>query len=208
MELIIVILGISIAYQLNLVNEQRINNQLELNILRNLEKEVQINIAEFNSLKAYRKRITKSSRNLLRLLDQTNIRKDSAEKYIFSLVQTSTPDLQRQTTTSYLNSNYGSTNLDLKNELLSLQTFLQELMDLSESYKVMKKQDYMNYLKTEVDFFKRKIIRLEKIQSVEFKNIIWNMAADEFELNRLYEQATVQLSKVDSLMKAVISSYD
>lgn len=208
MELIIVILGISIAFQLNIVNERRINRKLEVNALKSLEKELQINIAEFESLERYRVRITKESRQLLTLLNNTRIEKDSAEKYIFKLVQTSTPDLQRQATISYLDSNYGDTNLELKNELLALQTYLQELLDISEGYKLRKQQDYMTYLRGAVDFLQRKVINIETVRSVEFKNIVWNQAADEIEINRLYSLATSQLNKVDSLSQKIISSYD
>ncbi|MBO3700139.1 hypothetical protein [Roseivirga sp. E12] len=208
MELVIVILGISIAYQLNIINENRINNKLELNILKNLDKEIQINIAEFKSLEAYRKRITKDSDHFLYLIKNNSVSLDTANKYVFRLVQTSTPDLQQQATTSYLSSNYGSSNIELKNELLALQTYFQELLDLSEGYKDRKQQDYMGHLRTSVDFLERKVIDLGSIRSIEFKNIVWNMATDEYELNRLYDQASAQLVKVDSLITNIISEHN
>lgn len=208
MELVIVILGISIAYQLNIINENRINNKLELNIVKNLDKEIQINIAEFKSLEAYRKRITEDSDQFLHLLRSTSISIDTANKYVFRLVQTSTPDLQQQATTSYLSSNHGNSNIELKNELLALQTYFQELLDLSEGYKDRKQQDYMGYLRTSVDFPEKKVINVKSIRSVEFKNIVWNLATDEYELNRLYSQASSQLEKVDSLITNIISAHN
>ena len=47
MELVIVILGITIAYQLNIVYEDRVNHKLELSALENLKKENEINLEEF-----------------------------------------------------------------------------------------------------------------------------------------------------------------
>lgn len=206
MELFIVILGISIAYQLNIFNERRINRNLELNVIKNLEKEIQINITEFQSLSAYRERITRDSDRFLTLLKKSNIPKDSAEKYVFKLIQTSTPDLQQQATSSYINSNYGSSNVELKNELLALETYFQELLDLSEGYKDRKHQDYVIFLRTSVDFLERKVLKMKTIESVEFKNIVWNLATDEYELNRLYGLASGQLNKVDSLITQIIAS--
>ena len=165
MELIIVILGISIAFQLNIINEQRINRKLEVNALKSLEKELQINIDEFQSLERYRTQITRESSQLLNLLDNSKINRDSAEKYVFRLIQTSTPDLQRQATASYLNSNYGDTNLGLKNELLALQTYFRELLELSKGYKMRKHQDYMIFLRDVVDFLQRKTINFIELRS-------------------------------------------
>lgn len=204
MELVIVILGISIAYQLNIINERRINNRLELNVIKSLDKEVQINIAEFESLKKYRARITKDAERLLRLLDKSPISIDSANAYVFRLVQTSTPDLQRQAANSYLSSNYGESNIALKNEFLTLETYLQELLQMSEGYAARKQSDYITYLRNSVDFAKRKVTDIEMIRALAFKNIVWNMAADEYELNRLYNQASAQLTKIDSLIDEIL----
>ncbi|WP_139135380.1 hypothetical protein [Roseivirga sp. 4D4] len=208
MELFIVILGISIAYQLNIVNERRINNRLELNVIKNLNKEVQINIAEFQSLERYRERITKDAERLLRLLDKAPISIDSANEYVFRLVQTSTPDLQRQAANSYLSSNYGESNTALKNEFLSLETYLQELLEMSDGYRIRKEQDYMRYLRNSVDFARRKVTDIEMIRALAFKNIVWNMVADEYELNRLYNQASAQLYKIDSLIDEILLPVD
>lgn len=204
MELIIVILGISIAYQLNIVYENRVNHGLEMGAVSNLQKEIQINIEEFESLKSYRKQITGDSRKLMELLKSDNVRKDSIEKYVFRLVRTSTPDLQQQATASYLASNYNMSNLELKNELLQLQTYFLELLDLSEDYKDRKQNDFMRFLRDAVDFPERKVMDLGVVKTVAFKNIIWNQSSDEHELNRLYALANSQLTKVDSLINMIL----
>ena len=205
MELVIVILGISIAYQVNVYYEQGLNRQLELTAIENLRQENEINIQEFKSLEAYRERITNKSVALMKLLKQAQpISKDSAEAYVFWLVQTSTPDLQQEASNFYLSSNYGNSNLELKNQLLTLKTYIQELMDMSEGYKDRKYADYMRFLQDAVDFDERKVVNLEKIRSVSFKNIIWNQTSDEFELNRLYKQATKKLDEVQLLVEEVL----
>jgi len=205
MELVIVILGITIAYQVNVYYEKGINRDLELTAINNLKQENAINIQEFESLKAYRERITEKSIALIKLLKQPQpISKDSAEAYVFWLVQTSTPDLQQEATNFYLGSNYGDRNLNLKNQILTLKTYFQELMDMSEGYKQRKMEDYMRFLQDAVDFDARKVVDLDKIRSLRFKNIIWNQSSDEYELNRLYKQATEKLNEVQALVDEIL----
>lgn len=204
MELIIVILGISIAYQVNIVYEKGVNQQLELSALENLRKENDINLKEFESLEAYRARITDRTKKLGSLIRKGPLVKDSVEQHIFWLVQTSTPDLQHEASNFYLSSNYSNNHLKLKNELLTLKTFLQELSEMSEGYRKRKNEDFMIFLRDAVDFDAREVVNLKKLETLAFKNIIWSQAVDEHELNRLYDQAYAQLKlvqhKVDSTL--------
>lgn len=205
MELFIVILGITIAYQVNVIYERGINQRLELNAIENLRQENEINIAEFNSLDTYRKRITEKSERLFVLLRKEEpLSKDSAEAYIFRLVQTATPDLQQEASNFYLSSNYGNLNLELKNELLTLKTYLQELIEMSEGYKQRKSGEFMTFLRDAVDFDKKEVVDIDKLRSLSFKNILWNQTADEYELNRLYKQATKKLNEVQVLVESIL----
>ncbi len=205
MELVIVILGITIAYQVNVYYERGINRKLELTAIENLKKENEINIEEFKSLAAYRKRITFSSERLFVLLrSKEPLPKDSAEAYLFKLVQTSTPDLQQEASNFYLSSNYGDSNLKLKNDLLTLKTYLRELMDQSESYKRDKSSEFMAFLQDAVDHDRRKVVNIDKLRTLSFKNILWNQTSDEYELTRLYEQATQKLDEVQALVNEIL----
>jgi hypothetical protein len=206
MELVIVILGISIAYQVNNYKERIVNNRLEQNALLNLQKEIQINIDEFESLAAYRKGIIQETTKFQKALQQGATSKDTAQKYLFKLVRTSTPDLQHQATTSYLASNYGTTNISLKNELLALQTYLQELTAVSEAYNKLKAEDFVKYLRDEVDFSNTVIVSMNKINSLEFRNIIWNQLGYEVELNRLYKLSEEQLLKVEQSIELLLAN--
>jgi hypothetical protein len=205
-ELFIVILGISIAYRMNIYYESNVNHKLEITAIQNLAKEIEINSDEFESLKEYRQQITKDTRTLRKLLDnKIGIPLDSANKYIFRLVQTSTPDLQQEAANFYLNSNYSNANVHLKNELLSLKTYFQELMELSRGASERKQRDYFGYLLDVVDFSNFEVTDLSAINALRFKNTLWNQSSDEFEINRLYNQSFAKLKDirltVDGLLK-------
>lgn len=204
MELVIVIVGITIAYQVNIYYEKGLNRQLELTAIENLHKENEINLAEFRSLENYRIRISSETRRVVTLLRQKHIVKDSVEAHLFKLVQTSTPDLQHEASNFYLNSNYSNANLELKNELLTLKTYLQELMSVSSGYQQSKSEDFFKFLRNAVDFPARKIVDMDKITSLEFKNILWNQGSGEIELNRLYKQATEKLREVQNLVEQIL----
>lgn len=204
MELAIVIVGITIAYQVNIYYEKGLNRQLELTAIENLHKENEINLAEFRSLESYRIRISSETRRVVTLLRQKRVVKDSVEAHLFKLVQTSTPDLQHEASNFYLNSNYSNANLKLKNELLTLKTYLQELMSVSSGYQQSKSEDFFKFLRDAVDFPARKIVDMDKITSLEFKNILWNQGSGEIELNRLYKQATEKLQEVQNLVEQIL----
>ncbi len=205
MELFIVILGISIAYQLNIVYEKGINHKLELTAVQNLKKEIQINIDEFESLDEYRTQITNDSKALLAHLRKGPISLDTANKYVFRLIRTSTPDLQQEAANFYLNSNYSDANIDLKNELLTLKTYFQELLDVSDGYSGRKDSKFKEALYGSVDFPSFEVKDLNAINSLKFKNIIWDQTSDEHELNRLFHLSFEKLkeirSQVDELLK-------
>ncbi len=206
LELFIVIFGISIAYQLNIINENRVSHKLEITAIQNLKKEIEINVAEFESLRSYRIQITANTLALLNLLKSENkVSLDSANKYIFRLVRTSTPDLQQEAANFYLNSNYSDSNIELKNELLSLKTYFQELLQLSLSARDAKMDGFFGYLQDAVDFTKPRVVDLDKINGLKFKNIIWNQSSDEQEINRLFKQADEKLLEVQNYVNRLLN---
>lgn len=206
-ELFIVILGISIAYQLNIINEKKVGQRLEITAIQNLAKEIEINVAEFESLKEYRQRITKDSKTLRHLIDaKEGLSLDSANKYVFRLVQTSTPDLQQEAAKFYLNSNYSDANIQLKNELLSLKTFFQELISISENASERKQRDFFEYLWDKVDFPNHEVKDLQSLNSLHFKNTLWNLSTDEVEINRLFDLSNRKLKEIQSYVDKLLET--
>lgn len=205
MELIIVVVGITIAFQVNVWYEARKNADLEFNALVNLQKELAINVEEFESLQPYRSNINEANRALLQLLDRGNFTADDLKPLIMRVFRTSTPDLQNNASAFYVNSNYGEEHLALKSELLVLDTYLQELLEMSSDYKRQKELFYENKeFLSSLDFTNRNLVDLTYFRSLHFKNSIWLIASGDMELNRLYDQANSQLKKVYSMTEEII----
>ncbi len=207
MELLIVILGITIAFQVQVLYERKVERRQEQSAIQKLYLENDLNLAEFESLQAYRFTMEQNTRILLAILDSPfNTNRDSLSNYIFDLHRISTPDLQEQSMDFYLNSNFTSNEPELAEELISLRTIYQELRDLTDHYWEKKSKYYFDHLKDEVDFSNRRILSTNKLASMEFKNDIWSLFLDEIEQNRLYKEAYDRLIRVQDLTEAAQNS--
>ncbi|MDB4447959.1 hypothetical protein N9119_01875 [Roseivirga sp.] len=101
----------------------------------------------------------------------------------------------------YLNSNYTNKNGDLKSELIRLKASYLELKDVIDYYVRMKEKYYSDFLVSDVDFGEERIISLDKIRSVEFKNLVVNLLANELELNSLFDRVYNQSITLDEIIQ-------
>ena len=189
-EIFIVIFGITVAYQLNVYYEDKKDLKLEDAAIEKLKAENESNISSFESMIEDRFTMEDDTRQLARILfSGGNLQEDSISHYLFDINRTYKPILQYEGLNFYLNTNYTNKNTDLKNELITLKNYYLELRDLVQYYVRMKEKYYSEFLVSEVDFGEERIISLEKIKSVEFKNLVVNLLSNEIDLNALFEEA-------------------
>lgn len=189
-EIFIVIFGITVAYQLNVYYEDKKDLKLEDAAIEKLKAENESNISSFESMIEDRFTMEEDTRQLARILfSGGNLQEDSISHYLFDINRTYKPILQYEGLNFYLNTNYTNKNTDLKNELITLKNYYLELRDLVQYYVRMKEKYYSEFLVSEVDFGEERIISLEKIKSVEFKNLVVNLLSNEIDLNALFEEA-------------------
>ena len=65
----------------------------------------------------------------------------------------------------------------------------------------MKEKYYSDFLVSDVDFGEERIISLDKIRSVEFKNLVVNLLANELELNSLFDRVYNQSITLDEIIQ-------
>ncbi|WP_420387944.1 hypothetical protein [Roseivirga sp.] len=206
MELIVVILGITIAFQAQVYYENKVERKQEKNAIEKLRLENELNLEEFESLQAYRSSMEQNTRILLTILDSPfGNNPDSLEAYIFDLQRISTPDLQQESLAYYLSSNFTYNRPELSEELISLRNLYQELHDITDHYWEKKTKYFFDYLKDEVDFVNRKVLSTNKLGSTEFRNDIWSLFLDEIEQNRLYKESYDRLIRVQDLTIAALN---
>ena len=201
-EIFIVIFGITVAYQLNVYYEDKKDLKLEEAAIEKLQAENESNIHSFEELIEDRFQMAEDTRQLARILfSGGNLEEDSISHYLFDINQTYKPILQYEGLNFYLNTNYTNKNTDLKNELISLKNYYLELRELVQNYVRMKEKYYSEFLVSEVDFGEERIISLEKIKSVQFKNLVVNLLTNENELNNLFETAYQKALDVDLIIE-------
>lgn len=206
MELLIVILGITIAFQVQVYYERKLERKQQKGTIEKLLLENQINLEEFQSLQGYRLNMEQDTRALLAILDspfQNN--PDSLSNYLFDLQRIFTPDFQTQSMDFYLNNNFTDQKTELSEELISLRNLYQKLDDITNHYWDKKTKYFFDYLKNEVDFANRRIMSMNKVSSLEFRNDIWSLFLDEIEQNRVYKESYDRLVRVQELTEAALN---
>ncbi len=189
MEIFIVIFGITAAYQLNVYYEDQKDLKLEDAAIERVSDENANNMEVFENLIERRKKLEEDTRQLARFLFVgENLEVDSISHYLFDINRTHKPITQMEALNFYLNTNYTNKNSDLKSALIQIKASYLELRDVVEYYVRMKEKYYSDFLVSDVDFGEEKIISLDKIQSVEFKNLVVNLLSNELELNALFDQ--------------------
>ena len=202
MEVMLIIFGITVAYQLNIFYEDKKDMRLEIAAIEKLHSENEVNLTTFESMIDERLQLEADTRQLARILfSGGNLAEDSISHYLFDINKTYKPLFQIEAINFYLNTNYTNKNSDLKSELISIKSNYLELRDVVDYYVRMKEKYYSDFLITEVDFGEERIISEEKIKSVEFKNLIINLLANEQRLNELFDRAYGLALGLDELIE-------
>jgi len=189
MEIFIVIFGITVAYQLNVYYEDKKDLKLENSAIERVLSENIANQTAFENLIGSRLKLERDTRQLARFLFAGDaLSEDSISHYLFDINRTHKPIMQMEALNFYLNTNYTNRNSDLKSDLLTLKGLYLELRDVVDYYVRMKEKYYGDFLVSDVDFGEEKIVSLDKIKSVEFKNLVVNLLSNELELNQLFDK--------------------
>ena len=205
MELLIVILGITIAFQVQVIYEDKQDRRKEISALERLHNENDLNLTEFESLMPYRISMEENTRILQIILDTPlAANRDTLSKYLFTLQRVSTPDLPEESMEAYLNGPFELRNQALARELQKLKGLYLELKELTSHYWEKKNEYFYNPIKSEVDFTKSEILSTKVLNSLSFKNDLWSLFLDEVEQNRLYKESYDQLIEVQSLTEQTL----
>ena len=205
-EIFIVIFGITVAYQLNVYYEDKKDLQLEYSALVKVHTENEANITQFEELIQYRFRMEDDTRELARILfSGGNLQDNNISHFLFDINKTYRPNLHYEGMNFYLNTNYTNRHSDLKNELITLKNLYLELRELELYYVRMKEKYYSEFLVKEVDFGEERIISLDRIKSVEFKNLVVNLLSNEIALNTQFEAVYQKAIDVDALIDEKVS---
>lgn len=206
MEVVLIIFGITIAYQLNIFYENKKDLQLERSALEKVHNENETNLNAFETSISERLQLQEDTRELARILFSGGLLEDDyIGEYLFNINKTAKPLIQLEAINFYLTTNYTNRNADIKSSLITLKGKYLELRDIIDYYVRMKEKYYSDFLVSDVDFGEEKILTYDKIKSVEFKNLVVNLLANEQELNRLFDESYGLASALDELIEEKIN---
>ena len=199
MELLIVVVGVSIAFQLSVWNDTRKSNEIENHLLQNFISENRLNQAEIDSTFLNMERTIKANPELIELLKKKRPDTDSIRLKLASLYNISWPDIASTHLNNYLE--YESAISPLKEQMLVLKTQYLSIEELLNVYIEQKQLKYFDYLSDVVDMTDGlKLLNEEKLLEVKFRNNLLIIYSYEISLMETIKKIKVSQKKVTELI--------
>ncbi|MEZ4797367.1 MAG: DUF6090 family protein [Flavobacteriaceae bacterium] len=200
-EIVLVVIGILIALQINNWNEYRKNESNTTLMLKQLKEENLSNLSDLLEGKPNRDSLSSKTRffiNFLRNTDSIN----NIERTKFHLsfqLQSESYSFTENALIRYLNSNVNENSALIK-ELIELQSYQKNLTYISEKAMDSRFDNVFNFLINDVDYSTLEIHSLDKIKSFEFRNKLNLTLVIESAVNSQFYKTLKQEQKVDSIL--------
>lgn len=148
-EIVLVVLGILIALQINTWNIERNNSKQEIEILKQLQNEFQANLVELNGKISMRKDMVYASEIIVTLFDNgiDGISLDTLQKHVTKISLTPTFNPAIGVTNELINSGklYLIKNQDLKTLLTNWSGDFEKLIEIEMTLYNLIRKDFMPY---------------------------------------------------------------
>jgi hypothetical protein len=200
MELIIVVVGVSVAFQLNVWNDTRKSNETENHILQSFITENRLNQAEIDSTVSSMEYTLKTNPQLIEMLKNDKSDIDSIRLIMASLYSISWPDIASTHLNNYLE--FESALSPLKEEMLVLKTHYISVEELLNVYIEQKQRKYFDYLSDVLDMSDGlRLVNEEKLRDIKFRNNLLIIFFYEKSLMDTYEKIQLSQEKIAELIE-------
>ena len=200
-DLLIVILGITIAYQLNVVQQENETRTTRTRLLQDLQAENAQNINDFRVSAGYYHQLGDQLLRLSVLLENDTVPIDTLNAYIPYAVNWRYYTIAESYLNTYLNASKELGLSQLTADLLKLQSLYRDLGLLWQLPRDYRLHTLDGYFARGIDYRTNKIIDVSLLRQKEFVNRIVFLSYIEREHARVYFEALRQMEKVDSLMQ-------
>lgn len=200
-EIILVVIGILFALQINNWNENRKASANEIVLLKKLKEENIINIKSVEAHKTFRNDIKYQMGEFVDLLEEKNLepKSETVKEYLINVMQSSAYTFTQSNLNNYIKT-YNAKNAELNQEFVTLE-FYQKDLELSSNKGLDMKIKYLfESLENDIDFASLDIKSYQTLESLKFKNNMLVLADIEFEISTMYDRTLKQMKKVDSLI--------
>ncbi len=200
-EIILVVIGILIALQINNWNELRKNDANTVLMLKQLREENLSNLSELLEGKVFRDSLGSRTRSFITFLkNDDSLKKVDRIKYHLTLMlQSEAYSFSENALVRYINSNVKENSI-LTKELAELQSHQKDLTYISEKAMDKRLENVFDFLIKDIDYSTLEIHSLETLKSFEFRNklnltfVIENTVSEQFNRTLRQEQ------KIDSIL--------
>ena len=200
-EIILVMIGILLALQVNNWNEDRKVRNNEIVLLEKLQEENTVNLKSIEGYVEYRQKIPKTLENFIELLETNDIKsiEDTIKDYILEILQSSTHTFAQSNLINYINT-HNFENSNLSKELVTLEFYQNDLEIVSDKGLEVKLNNIFQALENDIDFNSLEIASYSTLKSLKFKNKLILLSSIEDEISFQFNQTYKQMIKVDSLI--------
>ena len=200
MELLIVVVGVSIAFQLSVWNDISKSNEIENHLLQNFITENRLNQAEIDSTVSTMEYTLKTNPELIEMLKNEQADIDSIRLIMAGLYSISWPDLSSTHLNNYLE--FESAISPLKEEMLVLKTHFISVEQLLNVYIDQKQRKYFDYLSDVLDMTDGlRLVNKEKLHDIKFRNNLLIIYFYERSLMDTYEKIQLSQKNIAELIK-------
>ncbi|MBC2844054.1 DUF6090 family protein [Winogradskyella flava] len=200
-EILLVVIGILIALQINNWNENRKMQKNEITLLNKLREENNLNIRELKDDSIYRQNLPRYLSNFMLFLKREHIetQKDSLQKYLANVLSAGAYSFRQNNLTNYLNLHQNSSS-GLNTALGKLQGFQDDLQTVTEKSVDIKLNSFFDSIKEDIDFNTLEIYNFKKFKTIAFRNDVSLISNIEEEITRQFNDCLSQMHEVDSLI--------
>ena len=200
-EIVLVVIGILIALQINNWNEQRkdeVNTKLMLN---QLKEENSSNLSGMFLRKPYRDSLSSRTRKFINFLqNEDSLKQVNRIKYHLTLMlQSESYTFSQNALVRYINSNVKENSI-LTKELLVLQSYQKNLTYISEKAMDKRFENIFDFLIKDVDYSTLEIHSYETLKSFEFRNKLNLTVAVENTVAEQFNRTLKQEQSIDSIL--------
>lgn len=208
-EIILVVIGILIALQINNWNEDRQNNERSRDMLEQLLEENSTNMQMLLTDKGHRDSVIPSLTGFIYFLQAGAIQENNEElrNYLLKMAQSESYSFSQNYLLRYINYN-AQHHSELTGELVGLNTYQKDLEYISEKALDMRLEDFFKFLGEEVDFTGLNMQSYGLLSSLKFKNNMLLIRAVETEVTNQFNRTLRQQQKVDSLIRKYLPGHE
>ena len=205
-EVVLVVVGILIALQINNWNENRKYNKNNTLMLQQLLEENEANYLKLTGDKDYRDSLGTKLIRLITFIKENDIVKNEnmLKFHLLPLFQSTSYTFSENYLKRYINSNEQEYSV-LTRELIELLSNQNDLTYISEKSLDSRFENFYNVLVKELDFQTFEIKSFDVLKSFEFKNKITMMSIIEKEVENQFNQTIKQQQKIDSIITTFLS---